>query len=164
MRPKSFKIDRYGKKALFGIFALSRNCCIDQNQRFVIWVSLRKRKLFDGDLGWSNHPSSYWEIRVWLAIRIKDVRFFLNFLTMGIMMEGWETLVLQSNHPPQDQALHRYFWGMNQANSCWEIGVYILTKVIICLWPSGTWCKEQNWYFSNGTVQHKWKTSKWDAE
>ena len=73
-------------------------------------IILNKHKVFDKDLGWRNHTYSLWEIWVWLSGHIKSDEQFLNFLTLGIMMEGSRKLVFQSNHPPQMSSFRSGPW------------------------------------------------------
>ena len=52
---EEYKFENWAKRikiALFGMFGLSRFCCIDENKNFAVRIVLRKWKISDGDLGW----------------------------------------------------------------------------------------------------------------
>ena len=54
---------------------------------------------------------------------IEIIEHFLNFLTVGIMMEGSQIVVLQPNHPLSMSGFDWDLDGTNQAFSCSAVSV-----------------------------------------
>ena len=69
-------------KNTYGKTGMSRKRSMDQNKKFLSWIVLRKREVYNGDLGLRS-TCSYWQIWVWFS-RKKNTNQFWFFWLSGL--------------------------------------------------------------------------------
>ena len=104
---------------------------MDQNDRFVSWIVIRKQKNSDKIIVRGNHRCSYWEMWVWFSWQININKQFLDFVTIRIMMEESEKVISNRIILQKRQDIEWYFGERNQVYRWWEIVVQISIKIIM---------------------------------
>ena len=105
------------------------------------------------------HTFEYWENWVRLFRQFKETKQILNILTIGIMMQGWQILVFQSNNTWKIWSFWLMLW-WEKSRSHVLRRKYLKVKknhhkkmFFRIFWLSGFWCEEQNQYHPKETVE-----------